>query len=31
MDLNAVMAVGLFATRLDCPRVIFLDHIWLSS
>ncbi len=31
MDLNAVMAVGLFATRLDRPRVIFLDHIGLSS
>ena len=29
MDLRAVMAVGLFATRLDYPRVVFLDHIRL--
>lgn len=31
MALDAVMAVGLFATRLDHPRVVFLDHIRLSS
>jgi hypothetical protein len=29
MDLRDVMAVGLFATRLDHPRVVFLDHIRL--
>jgi hypothetical protein len=29
MDLRDVMAVGLFATRLDPPRVVFLDHIRL--
>jgi hypothetical protein len=30
MDLKMVMAIGLFATRLDYPRVVFLDHIRLS-
>jgi hypothetical protein len=30
MDLRDVMAVGLFATGLDHPRVVFLDHIRLS-
>jgi len=30
MDLGDVMAVGLFATSLKHPRVVFLDHIRLS-
>jgi hypothetical protein len=30
MDLRDVMAVGLFATGLEHPRVVFLDHIRLS-
>jgi hypothetical protein len=29
MDLSAVMAVGLFATRLERPRTVFLDDIRL--
>jgi hypothetical protein len=29
MDLRDVMAVGLFATGLDHPRVVFLDDIRL--
>jgi len=31
MDLKAVMAVGLFATRLDHPRFVYLDHIRLLN
>jgi hypothetical protein len=30
MDLWNVMAVGFFATGLEHPRVVFLDHIRLS-
>jgi hypothetical protein len=29
MDLMNVMAVALFATGLEHPRVVFLDHIRL--
>jgi hypothetical protein len=30
MDLNFIMAVGLFATRLDRLRIVFLDDIRLQ-
>jgi hypothetical protein len=31
LDLSAVMAVGFFATRLDHPRLVFIDYIRLQN